>query len=43
VVHGAAVPKLAHWEQAKLDECQWRWETLSKQVRKKSTVHAEGK
>lgn len=37
-VQGAAVPELAHWGQAKLEECQGRWETLSKQVRKKRTV-----
>uniref|UniRef100_A0A8C7QPP8 Utrophin n=1 Tax=Oncorhynchus mykiss TaxID=8022 RepID=A0A8C7QPP8_ONCMY len=32
-VQGAAVPELAHWGQAKLEECQGRWETLSKQER----------
>uniref|UniRef100_A0A8C7ML59 Utrophin n=1 Tax=Oncorhynchus kisutch TaxID=8019 RepID=A0A8C7ML59_ONCKI len=31
-VQGAAVPELAHWGQAKLEECQGRWETLSKQL-----------
>lgn len=32
-VQVAAVPGLAKWGQNKLDECQGRWDTLSKQVR----------
>ncbi|XP_056150942.1 dystrophin isoform X3 [Lampris incognitus] len=31
-VQGTAVPGLANWGQAKLDECQGRWDTLSKQL-----------
>ncbi|XP_078146088.1 utrophin isoform X3 [Centroberyx gerrardi] len=31
-VQGAAVPGLAKWGQDKLDDCQGRWDTLSKQL-----------
>ncbi|XP_029903345.1 dystrophin isoform X2 [Myripristis murdjan] len=31
-VQGAAVPGLAKWGQDKLEECQGRWDTLSKQL-----------
>lgn len=30
------VPGLANWGQEKLTECQGRWDSLSKQVRKQS-------
>lgn len=30
-------PGLANWGQDKLTECQSRWESLSKQVRKRSS------
>ncbi|KAM3602596.1 uncharacterized protein V6R79_007126 [Siganus canaliculatus] len=31
-IQGAAVPGLAKWGQVKLEECQHRWKTLSKQL-----------
>jgi len=34
-VQGAAVPGLASWGQGSLDQCQARWDELSKQVRKR--------
>ncbi len=39
-VQAAAVPGLAKWGQDKLDECQGRWDTLSKQVRKNFSLFA---
>lgn len=35
-IQTTAVPALAKWGQNKLDECQGRWDTLSKQVSKNS-------
>ena len=37
-VQGTAVPSLAQWGQPQLEECQARWEMLSKQVRKNKKV-----
>uniref|UniRef100_A0A667Z2P6 Utrophin n=1 Tax=Myripristis murdjan TaxID=586833 RepID=A0A667Z2P6_9TELE len=40
-VQGAAVPGLAKWGQDKLEECQGRWDTLSKQVRKNRVAESQ--
>ena len=37
-VQEAAVPGLVKWGQDKLDECQGRWDKLSKQVKKNICV-----
>lgn len=39
-VQAAAVPGLARWGQDKLNECQSRWASLSKQVRHRLPVRA---
>ncbi len=39
-VQVAAVPGLTKWGQDKLDECQGKWDTLSKQVRKNFSLFA---
>lgn len=34
-LQGSAIPRLSHWGQDKLNEYLGRWDSLSKQVRKK--------